>query len=268
MPSTQLEAVTLHYRTAGAGPGLVCLHGLGMSSALWVNQVPVFSPRYRLVLPDLRGFGLSGRPREPGAYAMQALAGDVIQLIRALGSAPVHLLGTSMGGFVAQEIALAAPELCRSLVLCHTGCRMSIPEDVLASRVRALRDEPMDAYGRLVAAQALAPDPPEALHTWLVDLVARNDREAYTRVLVEGLSQFDASARVSGIRLPTRVIVGELDRVIPPEEGRELARRIPGADLVTIPGTGHLSYAERPELFNQAVLQFLSACDGTSPPGA
>ncbi len=258
MPSTPSGAVTLHYRAAGAGPTLVCLHGLGMSSALWVHQVPVFSARYRLVLPDLRGFGLSGRPRDAGAYAMQALAGDVIGLIRALGGAPVHLLGTSMGGFVAQEVALAAPELCRSLVLCHTGCRMSIPEEVLATRVHALREQPMDAYGRLVAAQALAPDPPEALRAWLVDLVAGNDREAYTRVLVEGLSRFDASDRVGGIRLPTRVIVGELDRVIPPEEGRELARRIPGADLVTIAGTGHLSYAERPEAFNRAVLDFLS----------
>lgn len=253
--------MTLHYEAAGSGQTLVCLHGLGMSSALWLHQVPVISLRHRLLLPDLRGFGRSGRPREPGAYAMRAMAEDVIELILGVEEGPVHLLGTSMGGFVAQEIALAAPELCRSLVLCHTACRMSIPEDVLAERLRALREEPMAAYGQLVASQALAPESPAALREWVVDLVARNDREAYTRVLVEGLSRFDASERVSQVRLPTLVVVGELDLVIPPEEGRELAGLIPGAHLVRISGTGHLSYAESPDAFNQTILGFLAALD-------
>ena len=195
---------------------------------------------------------------------MRVLAADVMHLVRTLGLAPVHLLGTSMGGFVAQEVALAAPELCRSLILCHTGCRMSIPDDVLAARLRALREQPMPAYGALVASQALAPQAPVALREWLVDLVARNDGEAYTQVLVEGLSRFDASERVSQIRLPTLVLVGELDRVIPPEEGRELAGRIPGARLMSVAGTGHLSYAERPDAFNQAVLEFLATLDSAA----
>jgi pimeloyl-ACP methyl ester carboxylesterase len=262
----QLDSVTLHYESSGSGPTLVCLHGLGMSSALWVSQVASLSPTHRLVLPDLRGFGRSTRPRQPGGYAMSLLAADVIALIRAVEKGPVHLLGTSMGGFVAQEIALAAPEICRSLVLCHTACRMSIPDDVLALRIRALREEPMADYGRLVASQALAPDAPPSLREWLVDMVARNDRDAYTRVLVEGLSQFDASARVSSICLPTLVVVGELDRVIPPEQGRELARLIPGARLVSIAGTGHLSYAERPDVFNETLLNFLSSLPSVPTP--
>jgi pimeloyl-ACP methyl ester carboxylesterase len=256
-----VSRIELYYETAGSGQPFVCLHGLGMSSALWLHQHPALSSRYRLVLPDLRGFGRSPRPRETGAYAMRVHAADVIRLIRTLGDVPVHLLGTSMGGFIAQEVALEAPELCRSLILCHTGCRMSIPDDVLAVRLRALREQPMSAYGALVAEQALAPEPSAALRQWLIDLVARNDREAYTQVLVEGLSRFDASDRVSQISLPTLVVVGELDRVIPPEEGRELAGRIPGARLATIAGTGHLSYAERPNAFNEVVLEFLSALD-------
>jgi 3-oxoadipate enol-lactonase len=109
----------------------------------------------------------------------------------------------------------------------------------------------------MVAAQALAPGTDSALRDWLVGLVARNDRDAYTRVLVEGLSRFDLTDQVGAIRVPTLVVIGELDRIIPPDGGRELARRIPGAELAEVPGVGHIGYAERPKTFNELVLGFL-----------
>ena len=92
----------------------------------------------------------------------------------------------------------------------------------------------------------------------MAELLEHNDKRAYVQVLTEGLADFDIRDRVAAIDLPTQVIIGELDRVIPPEEGRALARAIRGARLAEISGVGHLGYAERPDRFNEIVLEFLS----------
>jgi pimeloyl-ACP methyl ester carboxylesterase len=260
----ELGDVEIQLREWGQGPPLLLLHGLGMSSELWVHQAAAFGARYRVLALDLRGFGRSSRPEAAGAYAIERMAEDVRRVGDACGLDRHHLLGTSMGGFVALTLALAEPRRCRSLVLCHTGFRMSMPADVLGSRLRALREEPMAAYAALVAEQALAPGAGPELRAWVTDLIARNDPDAYGRVLREGLPAFDVGARVAGIRAPTLVVVGELDRVIPPGEGRELARRIPGARLAELGGVGHLGYAEAPDAFNAAVLGFLAEVDAVN----
>ena len=247
----------IHVRETGRGDPLVLVHGLGMSGALWVHQLDRFAKHFRVLSVDLRGFGASSRPDRPGAYAIEVLADDIAAVVRKLDLPPIHFLGTSMGGFVGQALALAHPELCRSLVLCHTGPRMSIPPDILEARVRALESAPLEDYAPLVVEQALAPGASSALQSWVRDMIVRNDKRAYTQVLTEGLSDFDVSARVASIGVPTLVIIGELDRVIPPDQGRELARTIPGAQLREIAGVGHLGYAERPDAFNDAVLEFL-----------
>ncbi len=257
----RVGAVSLHLREWGDGPPLMMAHGLGMSSELWVRQIEPFSASHRVIAVDLRGFGQSDRPTSPGAYAIERFAEDLIGLAHELGVPRMHFLGTSMGGFVGQALALRAPQLLSSLILCHTACRMSIPADILEARVASLRTARMDEYGRMVATQALAPGADPALHDWLVGLVARNDRDAYTRVLVEGLSGFDLTEQVGAIRVPTLVVIGELDRIIPPDGGRELAKRIPHAELAELRGVGHIGYAERPQAFNDFVLGFLKRYD-------
>lgn len=251
--------VEINVEQSGAGEPLVLIHGLGMSHALWVNQVEAFSERYQTIAVDLRGFGASSRPEAPGSYAVEALAEDIAALPAKLGVPSAHFLGTSMGGFVALCVGLRYPERCRSLILCHTGPRMSIPPDILKSRVEMLETSPLREYARLVIEQALAPGASPKLRRWVSRMIERNDKRAYVQVLTEGLSDFDVANRIDGISLPTLVIVGELDRVIPPEEGRELATRISGARLAQINGVGHLGYAEQPARFNEIVLGFLSA---------
>lgn len=249
--------VKLFVQRSGAGEPLILLHGLGMSSALWKNQAPVFSRHFHTVAVDLRGFGQSSRPDGPGDYAIDILAEDIAVLIERLELGRCHVLGTSMGGFIAQALALARPDLCRSLVLCHTAPRMSIPPDILARRVEALSNMPLEEYAGIVVEQACSGSASRELRTWIAGLIARNDKRAYTRVMTEGLRDFDAGAGLGGIGLPTLVITGEHDRVLPREGGEEIARLIPGASLVEIEGVGHLGYAERPAEFNEAVLAFL-----------
>ena len=257
MPVVRAGSVNISYQEWGEGDPLLLVHGLGMSSDLWIYQTPVLSKRYRMIAVDLRGFGRSDKPSDPGSYDVKVLAADVAAVAKQLGVSAIHFLGSSMGGFVAQELALAEPALFRSLILCHTGCRMSMPPDILESRVKLLRETAMGAYGQMVAKQTFAPGVSQKLADWMVGLIAKNDQRAYTQVLTEGLNGFEACDRIGAIRTPTLVIIGELDRVIPPEEGRELARRIPGAQLVEIAGVGHISYGERPDEFNDAVLRFL-----------
>jgi len=259
MPMVSVGNVNLHFQEWGSGEPLLLVHGLGANSDLWVKQVPAFSSRYRMIAVDLRGFGRSDRPTAPESYTVAVLAEDIAGLARALGITTLHYLGTSMGGFIGQALALAEPALCRSLILCHTGCRMSIPQDIMAARLKALRELSMAEYSRMVAAQALAPNPDPALVERLAHVIGQNDKRTYTQVLTEGLRDFDVTERIGTIQVPTLVVVGEFDRVIPPEEGHEVARRIPGAQLVTINGTGHISYLERPEAFNEVVVRFLDS---------
>lgn len=256
--------VTLRIQEWGEGPPLVLVHGLGMSSDLWWAQAEAFGRVRRVIAIDLRGFGESDKPTTDGAYRIERNAEDLRALLDALGLARVDLLGTSMGGFVGQAFALLAPERLSRLILCHTASRMSIPPEILEARTTTLRTGSMEEYGRMVAEQALAPGADPVLRDWLAGVVVRNDREAYRRVLVEGLSSFDLTPRVPEIRTPTLVVVGELDRVIPAAAGRELAATIPGAELVEISGVGHLGYCERPDAFNDPVLEFLRRTDAAS----
>jgi 3-oxoadipate enol-lactonase len=250
--------VELFVAQAGKGEPLILIHGLGMSSALWINQIPAFSEHFHTAAVDLRGFGQSSRPERPGDYAIDVLAEDIATLIAQLEFDSCHILGTSMGGFIAQALALAHPELCRSLILCHTAPRMSMPSEVLARRVKALDSMSLEKYAEIVVEQACSINASEELRTWVVSMIARNDKRAYTQVMTEGLRDFDASAELGTIRIPTLVITGELDQVLPKEGGEEIARLISGAKLVEIEGVGHLGYAEQPAEFNKTVLSFLN----------
>ncbi|MDE0157078.1 MAG: alpha/beta fold hydrolase [Gammaproteobacteria bacterium] len=250
--------VKLFVQQSGEGEPLILIHGLGMSSALWINQIPVFSQRFHTVAVDLRGFGQSSHPDGPGDYAIDILAEDIAVLIERLDLGRCHILGTSMGGFIGQALALAHPNLCRSLLLCHTAPRMSIPSDVLERRVEALRNLPLEEYAELVVEQACSANASRELRTWVAGLLVRNDKCIYTQVMTEGLRDFDVGADLGGINIPTLVITGEHDLVLPKEGGEEIARLIPGARLVEITGVGHLGYAERPAVFNEAVLSFLN----------
>ncbi|RIL07356.1 MAG: hypothetical protein DCC71_03330 [Proteobacteria bacterium] len=249
--------VGIHVSQWGAGPPLVLLHGLGTSSALWKHQIGPLGAHLRLVALDLRGFGRSSRPTAPGAYAIAEMAADVVAVLDQLGLERAHLLGASMGGFVAQVVATLHPARVDRLVLAQTSARMTIPRDIVESRIAVLRRDPMERYAELVAAQALAQPADPAVQRWLVGILARNDARAYEQVLVEGLGRFDWTDRCREIEAPALVVVGGRDLVIPPEGGRDLARRLPHAALVELPNVGHIGYAEDPSAFNASVLRFL-----------
>ena len=254
----RVRDINLFYEEVGkAEDSLVLLHGLGMNCGLWRSQIEVFSKEIKTIAVDLRGFGKSSKPDKAGAYAIDSLAEDIAGLIEALSLKNCHLLGTSMGGFVAQSLALNYPSLIKSLILCHTASEMRIPKKVLKERIIALSELSMTEYGKIVCKQACSERASGELKQWVISMIEKNDKSIYTKVLTEGLRDFNVTESLNSIKLPTLVITGKEDRVLPAENGRKLAKLIPDCQIREIADVGHLGYAEKPEIFNEYVLEFL-----------
>jgi 3-oxoadipate enol-lactonase len=256
--------VTINVREAGTGSPLLLVHGLGLRSDVWINQFDAFAERYRVLAPDLRGAGASSHPRVRGSYLIDRFVDDLILVIHEIARGPVHYVGTSSGGFIGQAMALRAPELFKSLVLCHSASFSRIPPRVLQARIRTLKSGTMEDYSHLVAAQALATHQRPAVLEWFREMLEQNDRDLYGQMFVECMKSFDLRKRVGQIHIPTLVVVGEHDRVIPAAQGRETARLIPGARAVTMRGVGHCGYIEQPLEFNHLVLQFIDQVEQAS----
>jgi pimeloyl-ACP methyl ester carboxylesterase len=137
-----------------------------------------------------------------------------------------------------------------------------VPPELLEKRIQALEASDMKTYAAQIVGQALAAGSPEELVATLVDSVSRNSKNAYRKVITTGLAGFDLCRSLSQIHVPTLVIGGEHDRVIPPEQAVDLHRRIPGSKYVVIRGVGHLSYFEDPGAFNAALADFLRNLPG------
>ncbi|MGE3745302.1 MAG: alpha/beta fold hydrolase [Sphingomonadaceae bacterium] len=255
MALVQVANGPLNVRMWGSGEPLLLVHGLGASSDLWAAQVRPFAQHYEVVAIDVRGFGRSVATQLD--FTLDNLVEDVVDLCAVLKFDRVHFLGSSMGGFIGQKLALSAPGLCQSLILCHTGSQNGIPREIIDSRLEAIRGMPMDDFAALVSKQALAePADPFTLE-WLREMIAKNDPDLYAHYLGTVLSDFDVTDRVGEIRAPTLIISGSEDRVIPPRFGVTLHELMPGSRHHLMSGVGHLGYAEKPDEFNSLVLEFL-----------
>lgn len=259
MALVAIRDILLNVRRWGppSGPPVLFLHGLGANADCWFNQVPAFSPEYDMIAVDMRGFGRSSKPAGRGAYSLDNFVEDAAALIRHLNLPPCHVVGTSMGGFIAQRLCLDHPALVASATLCHTADHMTIPADVMKERLKALAAFSGDDYAQLVVNQALGARADEVVREWLREMLARNDLRDYGAVLEEAVVPFDLGGAVEKIEKPCLVLVGKEDRIIPADAGRALFAKLRNAKLAELPHSGHLGYIEEPTLFNRTVLEFL-----------
>ncbi len=255
----------LYVEDHGAGdPPLLLIQGLGYAVWGWRDQLPALAARRRTIAFDNRGAGRSSK--EPGPYSMEQFAGDGLSVLDALGVESAHVIGVSMGGFIAQVLALQAPERVCSLTLAGTGpggpehervpgetvkawlASAGLPPDEYARRTMHLSfsagwsEEHPERYEQLLAARLEYPTPPDC---WLAQFEAAN------RFL-------DSGAAVEKIATPVLVVHGDADRVVPVSNGHLLARRIAGAELAVLPGRGHVVQLESPDEFNRLVTAFLN----------
>lgn len=254
-----LETVDLAYSEAGNGSPLVLIHGLGGSRADWPLQMPLFAKYYRTIAVDLRGHGQS--PKPPGPYRMSTFAADLALLLLRLAARPAHLVGLSLGGAVALELAIDYPELVRSLVLVNTA-----PRFVTASwRQRALglrrfanvylrgMDQIAEQVGeRLFPLLDQAPLRAEA-----ISRLATNDLAAY-RASLWAVARFDITFLLDLIICRALVVAGDRDTTLPMAPKRLLADRLPHGQLVIIKNSAHATPIDQAQAFNQVVLQFLT----------
>lgn len=258
MPYITVDGLRLHYLALGAGPPVVLLHGLGSCGEDWfLLQAPALSQRYRVLMPDLRGHGRSDRP--PGPYTVPQMADDIAGFLKALGTDSAHIVGLSLGGAVAQALAVRHPERVRSLVLVNTFAYLR-PQGWgewwrTLTRIGALLVN--IALQARMEAEELFPRPGQAgLRRVAYQRLCANDPAAY-RAAMMAAARYDGRRDLGRIRAPTLVVAGLEDTVVPLRAKEELAAGIPGARLVTIPRSGHATPTDQPVAFNRILLDFL-----------
>ena len=268
MPSIRVNGAWLYYEEHGSGAETVVFaHGLLWSGRMFDAQVLALRDRYRCITYDLRGQGQSEVTAD--GYDMDTLADDAAALIQALGAAPCHFVGLSMGGFIGMRLALRRPNLLRSLVLMETSPYPEPPESARKYRMmgRIARWISMrlvaDRVMKIMFGWTFLEDPfrKEERREWRARLLA-NHRVGIQRALRGVTDREGVYQELDGIRLPTLVVVGDQDVAATPETAERIAARIPGARLVVIPCAGHSSSIEEPEAVNQELLEFLAAHTG------
>jgi 3-oxoadipate enol-lactonase len=253
------EGVRIAYETRGEGPSLVLVHGLGYGRWGWEPVLDALAERFSVVCMDNRGVGASDAP--PGPYTAGAMARDVAAVMEDAGLERAHVLGTSLGGMVAQELALARPELVDRLVLvCTTPGgpeAYPLPERTLVLFANAAT-LPREEALRLFVENALGEDPEPRL----VERILAHRRvepqtlEAWQAQAAAGAG-FDAWERVPSIQAPTLVVHGTADHVVDVRNAELLARLLPDARVELLEGAGHLLFWEQPDEFVRLVTRFL-----------
>lgn len=242
----------------GKGLPLVFVHGFPLSRGAWRRQVEGFSATHRVIAPDLRGFG--DTPPVPGTSTMDRFAGDLHDLIQQRGTGPIVLAGHSMGGYIVLAFARHYPELLRGLVLVGTKAGPDTPEGAAGRRATA---EKVQAEGTAPVIEAMAPKmigrpaTEAGLGAEVRGFMASASPQGVVGALLGMAERADATAGLAGIGVPTLVVTGDEDVLIPPAESEKLAKAIPGAVLRIIPGAGHLVAHEKPREFNLALKEWL-----------
>ncbi len=256
MPVLSANGVRLHYRIVGEGPPVLLLHPIGLDLSCWDRLVRDLRPEFQTVAIDLRGHGLSDMPPPP--YSLGDFAGDLHSLLHTLHLAPAHLVGLSLGGMVAQELALAHPGDVRSLVLAGTACTFSSEgRGVMVGRAEAAERGGMESVVQSTLERWFTP---AFLGSGVVELCRRRllaDRVEAFAATWRAISELDTEPRLEEIRVPTLAITGDADIATPVSAAETIVRRIPGARLHVLPGAPHMAPLERPDLFNPPVLGFL-----------
>ena len=244
----------------GSGPPLLLIHGLGYARWGWEPVLEPLARSFDVVLFDNRGIGASGAP--PGPYTAAQMAEDAVQVLDEAGLARAHVLGSSLGGMVAQELALAHPERVDRLVLACTtpgGARaFPLPEGTLRLLAEAPA-LPQDVALRRFVRNALAPGAPEELVQRIYAHRVNGGMqtpEGWQAQAAAGTT-YDGFHRIGAIGAPTLVLHGLEDAVVDPCNANLLAAQIPDARVEFFPGAGHLFFWEQPERFVRVVTEFL-----------
>ena len=268
MPKALVNGISIYYQVHGSGEPLVLIQGFSGDHTGWFFQTPAFKKHFQLVVFDNRGIGRTDR--SPAPYTIRTMADDTVGLMDFLGIDKARILGMSLGGMVAQEVAIDYPDRVKRLALI---CTMAGQEEV--SRVSP---KLLEAFG--IRDGATQPDlgSVDFLKTATTMTALAFNKRLYRMILVpltqryvkrvgiagylgqtEAVSGHSTRDRLHLIRVPTLVMTGTEDRIISPSSSDEIARLIPHAKLVKVEGGSHAFFIEMRGRFNREVLDFLRA---------
>jgi pimeloyl-ACP methyl ester carboxylesterase len=273
--SVVLHGHSISYRSAGSGSVVLLLHGITSSASTWDDVLPWLAERHTVVAPDLLGHGQSAKPR--GDYSLGAHANGLRDLLGVLGHERVTVVGHSLGGGIAMQLAYQFPELCERLVLVSSGglgrdvhallraAALPGAEWVLPLLCRAGLQDAVAGAARLLGRLGMraGPDIEEWWHgyTSLADPACREAFVHTLRAVIEpGGQRVCAADRLYLTALmPTLIVWGDQDPMIPVEHGRSAHRAMPGSRLEIFPGAGHLPHRDQPWRFARVLLDFLAS---------
>jgi 3-oxoadipate enol-lactonase len=256
----------LAYADEGPGPVVVLLHGFPLSKAMWEEQLSGIGSIYRVIAPDLRGFGESSVPE--GVYTMDAMADDVVELLETLEiMGPVVVGGLSMGGYVALSLVARYPTRVKALILMDTRAGADTPEAAQGREATAKTVLAADSAAPVV--EAMLPrifckmtleQRPERVEP-MKAVMEQTAPQGIAGALRGMASRPDRRGDLRKIAVPTLVMVGEEDILTPPAESQAMAEAIPNARLEVIPQAGHMAPYENPAAANAAILRFLKGLE-------
>lgn len=262
MPLARVGDINIYHETRGRGEPLLLIMGLGGGASLWWRQVDFLSPEYRVISYDSRGVGRTDRPDTP--YSMDMMVADAAGLLETLGIARAHVYGVSMGGMVAQELALRHPKLVSSLVLGATTCggeQAVIPPTEALRELFGIMALPPAEVARVSTSVTFSAgfmrSHPARVREWLKKGALSPPSAAGFKRQAEAVAGFGTWDRLPRVSAPTLILAGTADQLIPAENSRILASRIPHAELVFFEGAGHGYLWEAEEEANLVVRDFL-----------
>jgi 3-oxoadipate enol-lactonase len=270
MAFVQNQGATIYWDEQGQGEPILLIMGLGYPSVMWYRTRPALAARYRTLAFDNRGVGRSDLPAGP--YSIPLMASDAAAVLDAAETESAHIFGISMGGMIAQEFALEYPHRVRSLIVGSSaaGGPTAVRAEPAATQLLMTRDK-MNPEQAAQAAVSFIYDAGTPRNLIDEDLAVRRPwfprPEAYVAQL-QGILAWESYTRLPKIRVPTLVIHGESDRLVPPANARIIADRILNAELIMIPHASHLFFTDQTAAAHDAILRFLRANAAAQKPMA
>lgn len=257
----RINGINLYYEITGKGKPLLFLHGLGSSSYDWKEQVKFFSENYKVITIDLRGHGKSDKPS--GDYSIKLFADDIAKFIKYLNIAPVNIIGLSMGGMIAFQLAADAPDLIESMTIVN-----SLPKVVLESfkekifveiRYLIIRFLGLRFFSKIIGKLLLPKKEDIPIRRDIAKRFVLNDKKAYLKSF-KAIIGWSAAESLNDIKIPVLIIASDKD-YLPLELKKKYMKKIPNAKLVIISDAHHLVPVEKPEEFNAVLAEhLLSLC--------
>jgi pimeloyl-ACP methyl ester carboxylesterase len=261
MQIVETDGAAIAWEATGEGEPLLLIQGLGFSGEMWYRVVPLLAKQARVIVFDNRGTGATGAP--PGPYTIETMANDALAVLDAAGVNRAHVLGISMGGLIAQQVAMTAPGRVLSLTLAATSSgdpdvAEPAPPEVAQTLATRASLPPRESIEVMIPFAYASTTPRE----WIEEdtqrrLDNRTTPEGYMGQLM-GASQWRGSVEKLGeLHVPTLVIHGTHDGMVRVRNAYVLAEAIPGAELSLVDGAGHVLITDVPERFAEVVLDFI-----------